>query len=129
LGFHNGRRLLLGDATGTKIDPVADKSVYGEYANSGNRSLGHLGRGEMVGGVPCDPKSRPKHDQTDAEADEIFQLPDSVGEMVIRGSSNGADGKKSGKNREEVGGFLKKITQDGERVGEVGSRAHQEDID
>jgi hypothetical protein len=49
--------------------------------------------------------------------------------MVIGGSSNGADGEKSGKNREEVGGFLKKITQDGERVGKVGSCAHENDIE
>ena len=117
MGFHNSRRLLLGDATGTKIDPITDESIKGEDANSGNRSLGHLGGGEMMGGVPCDPKSRAKHDQTNAEADEIFQFPNSVGKMVIGGSSNSADGEKSGKDGKEVGGFLEKIAEDGERVG------------
>ena len=117
MGFHNGRRLLLGDATGTKIDPITDESVEGEDANSGNCSLGHLGGGEVMGGAPGDPKSGAEHDEADAEADEIFQFSDSVGEMVIGGSSNGADGEKSGKDREEVGGFLEKIAEDGERVG------------
>ena len=49
--------------------------------------------------------------------------------MVIGGSSDGADGEKSGKDGEEVGGFLEKITEDGERVGEVCSRAHKNDIE
>ena len=92
MGLHNGRRLLLGYATSTKIDPVTDESVEGEDANSGKRSLGHLRRGEMMGGAPSDPKSGAEHDQTDAETDEIFKFPDSVSEMVIGGSSNGADG-------------------------------------
>jgi len=119
----------LGDATGTKIDPIADESVEGEDANSGNCSLGHLGGGEVMGGAPGDPKSGAEHDEADAEADEIFQFSDSVREMVIGGSSNGADGEKSGKDGEEVGGFLEKIAQDGERVGEVCGRAHKNDIE
>ena len=129
LGFHNGRRLLLGDATGSKIDPVADESVEGEDANPGNCSLGHLGRGEMMGGTPSDPKSGAEHDQANAETDEIFKFSDSVGEMVIGGSSNGSDGEKSGKDREEVGRFLKEIAEDGERVRQVGGRAHKNDIE
>ena len=72
MGFHNGRGLLLGEATGTKIDLVTDESVEGEDANSGNCSLGHLGRGEVMGGVPSNPKSRAEHDEADAEADKIF---------------------------------------------------------
>jgi len=72
LGFHNGRGLLLGDATGTKIDPVTDESVEREDTNSGNCSLGHLGGGEVMGGVPSNPKSRAEHDQADAEANKIF---------------------------------------------------------
>ena len=46
-----------------------------------------------MGGVPSNPKSRAEHDQSDAEADEIFQFSYSVREMVIGGSSNGADGE------------------------------------
>jgi hypothetical protein len=129
LGFYNGRRLLLGDATGSKIDPVADESVEGEDANPGNCSLGHLGRGEMMGGTPSDPKSGAEHDQTDTQADKIFQFPDSVCEMMIGGSSNGSDGEKSGKDREEVSGFLKEIAEDGERVRQVGGRGHKNDIE
>ena len=49
--------------------------------------------------------------------------------MVIGGSSDGADGEKSGEDGEEVSGFLEKITEDGERVGEVCSRAHKNDIE
>ena len=49
--------------------------------------------------------------------------------MVIGGSSNGADGEKSSKDGEEVGGFLQKIGEDGERVGEVSGRAHKNDIE
>ena len=49
--------------------------------------------------------------------------------MVIGGSSNSADGEKSGKDGEEVGGFLEKIAQDGERVREVCGRAHKKDIE
>jgi len=49
--------------------------------------------------------------------------------MVIGGSSNSADGEKSGKDGEEVGGFLQKIGEDGERVGEVSGRAHKNDIE
>jgi hypothetical protein len=119
----------LGDATGTKIDPVTDESVEGEDANSGNCSLGHLGGGEVMGGVPCNPKSGAEHDQSDAEADKIFKFSNSVREMVIGGSSNGADGEKSGKNGEEVGRFLEKIGEDGERVGEVSGRAHKKNIE
>ena len=48
---------------------------------------------------------------------------------MIGGSSNGSDGEKSGKDREEVGGFLEKIAEDGERVGEVCGRAHEKDIE
>ena len=72
MGFHNCRGLLLGDATGTKIDPVTYESVQGEDANPGNCSLGHLGGSEVMGGVPSNPKSRAEHDQSYAEADEIF---------------------------------------------------------
>ena len=82
-----------------------------------------------MGGVPCNPKSRAKHDQSDAEADKIFKLSNSVREMVIGRSSNSADGEKSGKDGEEVGGFLEKIAEDGERVGEVCGRAHKNDIE
>jgi hypothetical protein len=121
--------LLLGDATGSKIDPVADESVEGEDANPGNCSLGHLRGGEVMGGAPSDPESGAEHDQTNAETDEIFKFSDSVGEMVIGGSSNGADGEKSRKDGEEVGGFLEKITEDGERVGEVCGRTHKNDIE
>jgi DNA-binding transcriptional regulator LsrR (DeoR family) len=49
--------------------------------------------------------------------------------MVVGGSSNGADGEKSRKDGEEVGGFLEKITEDGERVGEVCGRAHENYIE
>jgi len=129
LGFHNGRRLLLGDATGAKIDPVADESVEGEDANSGDRSLGHLRGGEVMGGAPSDPKSGAEHDQANAETDEILKFSDSVGEMVIGGSSNGADGEKSRKDGEEVGGFFEKIAEDGQRVGEVCGRSHKNYIE
>jgi hypothetical protein len=83
----------------------------------------------MMGGTPSDPKSGAEHDQTDTQADKIFQFPDSVREMVIGGSSNGSDGEKSGEDGEEVGGFFEKIAEDGERAGEVGGRAHENYIE
>jgi hypothetical protein len=83
----------------------------------------------MMGGTPSDPKSGAEHDQTDTQADKIFQFSDSVREMVIGGSSNRTDGEKSGKDREEVGGFLKEIAEDSERVRQVGGRAHKKDIE
>ena len=49
--------------------------------------------------------------------------------MVIGGSSNSADGEKSGKDGKEIGGFLEKIAEDGERVGEVCGRAHKNNIE
>ena len=82
-----------------------------------------------MSGVPSDPKCRDEHHQADTEADEIFQLSDSVGESVIGGSADGSNGEKSGKDGEEVGGFLEKIAEDGERVGEVCGRAHKNDIE
>ena len=129
LGLHYGRGLLLADAPGAKIDPVADEGVEGKDANSGDRSLGHLRIGEVMGGAPGDPKGRPEHDQADREADEIFQFTDSVGEVVVGGSSNGAYGQKSGKNGEEIGGLLQQIAENREGVGEVGSGAHESDIE
>ena len=49
--------------------------------------------------------------------------------MVIGGSSNSADGEKSGKDGKEIGGFLEKIAEDGEGVGEVCGSAHKNDIE
>ena len=48
---------------------------------------------------------------------------------MIRGTSNGTNGEKSGKDGEEVGRFLEKIGEDGERVGKVSGRAHKNDIE
>ena len=118
----------MGHATSPKVDPVTDESVECKDADAGNRPLGHSGGGEMVGRVPSDPKCRDEHHEADTEADEIFQLSDSVGESVIGGSSDGTDGEKSGKDREEVGRFLEKIAEDGERVGEVSGCAHENDV-
>ncbi len=97
----------MGHATSPKIDPVTDESVECKDADAGNRPLGHSGGGEMVGRVPSDPKCRDEHHEADTDADEIFQLSDSVGESVIGGSSDGTDG---------------------ERVGEVSGCAHENDV-
>ena len=81
-----------------------------------------------MSGVPSDPKCRDEHHQADTEADEIFQLSDSVGESVIGGSADGSNGEKSGKDGEEIGTFFEEVAENGERVGEVGGSAHQYDI-
>ena len=81
-----------------------------------------------MSGVPSDPKCRDEHHQADTEADEIFQLSDSVGESVIGGSADGSNGEKSGKDGEEIGSFFEEVAKNGERVREVGGSAHQYDI-
>lgn len=128
LGFHNGRGLLAGDLAGPKVDAVTDEGVEGKDADARDRALGHLRRGEVMGGSPSDPQGGGEHEKPDGETDEVFQLADSVGKSVVGGASNGANGEEGGEDGEEIGRFLEKIAEKGEGVGEVDGTTHQGNI-
>ena len=71
---------------------------------------------QLMGGPPSDEESGTEHGHADREAGEIFQFSDPVGELMVGGTTDGADGEDGGQNGEKVGKLLQDIPQNRDRA-------------
>lgn len=71
---------------------------------------------QMLGCPPSDKESGSEHGHADRETGEIFQLSDPVGELMVGGATNGADGENGGQNGEKVGKLFQDIPENRDRA-------------